>query len=301
VAGIPPVLYVKHGGLLDIAVDPGFSTNGLIYLSYLQGEESASTMRVLKARFDEQNEALADAQIIFESTILPNPELVGGRLALTGDGSLFLSIGDTWKGDPAQDLSDHRGSIIRIRTDGSVPEDNPFKQRVGARAEIWSYGHRNPQGLAFDRVTGQLWEHEHGPQGGDELNLIFPGRNYGWPLATYGIDYSGHLIANGTYPGTEQPVHYWVPLSIAPSSLAVKTEGSRTTLFIGALAGEMLVQLTVVGNCVVSEKHLLKHQLGRIRDVRIDQSGTVYVLAENGTLYRLERWLDGVGPDKGRL
>jgi glucose/arabinose dehydrogenase len=301
VSGVPKVLYAKHGGLLDVAIDPQFATNGLIFLTYLQGEEAASTMRILRARYDEVREALTEETIIFESTTLSNPELIGGRIALTGNGDLFLSVGDMWKGAPAQDLGDDAGSIIRIRTDGSVPDDNPFAHYPGARPEIWSYGNRNPQGLAFDKVTGLLWEHEHGPQGGDEVNLILPGKNYGWPLATYGIDYSGHMIANGTYPGTEQPVHYWVPLSIAPSSLAVETVGARTTLFIGTLAGETLVELTLADNCVVSETHLLKHELGRIRDVRIDESGVLFVLAEDGMLYRIERALDTAGQGKKPL
>jgi len=302
VAGTPAVLYLKHGGLLDIAVDPDFATNGLIYLSYLQGEETASTMRILKARFDPESEKLTDEQIIFESTTMPNSELIGGRLALTGDGYLFLSIGYTWRGDPAQDLGDDRGSIIRIRTDGSVPEDNPFVHRPGARPEIWSYGHRNPQGLAYDRVTGQLWSHEHGPRGGDELNLILRGHDYGWPLATYGVDYSGQPIAiDSRQPGTDQPVRYWVPISIAPSGLAVATNAGHTTMYMSTLAGEMVVQLGVVGDCVVSEHHRLKHQLGRVRDVRIDEAGAVHVLSEDGALYRLDPSLGEDEDAKRRL
>jgi len=172
-----------------------------------------------------------------------------------------------------------------------VPADNPFVGVRHARPEIWSYGHRNPQGLAYDRATGQLWSDEHGPQGGDELNLIHRGGNYGWPVATFGIDYSGRPIAvNSEQPGTELPVHYWVPLSIAPSSLAVETWPATTEIWIGALAGEMVVQLTLAQNCVLTEQRLLRHQLGRIRDVRIDASGVLYVLTDGaeGLLYRVE-------------
>jgi glucose/arabinose dehydrogenase len=210
---------------------------------------------------------------------------------LSGDGYLFISLGDRWDGPCAQDLSDTAGSIVRIKTDGTVPEDNPFVATPGARSEIWSYGHRNPQGLAFDRATGQLWSDEHGPQGGDELNLVRPGGNYGWPLATFGVDYQGHPIAvNSEQPGTELPVHYWVPLSVAPSSLAVETQPATTELWVGALAGEMVVQLTLADNCVLTEQRLLRHQLGRIRDVRVDAAGVLYVLTDGGegALYRVE-------------
>lgn len=292
VSGIPPVLYAGHGGLLDVALDPGFAANGLVYLSYLHGDETASTIRVLRARFDVPNETLTEEQILFESSPpSANPELLGGRLALSGDGFLFLSLGDRWDRDRAQDLSDDAGSIVRIRTDGSIPEDNPFRFVPGARPEIWSYGHRNPEGLAFDPTTGHLWSHEHGPQGGDELNLILPGHNYGWPVATYGVDYSGRPIGLGpVQPGMESPVHYWVPLSIAPSGLALQNDGPNTVMWIGTLSGEMLVRLTLAGDCVASEQHLLEHQLGRIRDVRVNPSGVLYALTDGteGTLYRLD-------------
>ena len=291
IQGIPSVLYAGHGGLLDIAVDPEFEQSHLVYLSYLQGEETASTIRVMRARFDDDNDTLTDQVIIFEGSPGPRPEQIGGRLALSGDGYLFISLGDRWDGPRAQDLSDTAGSIARIKTDGMVPEDNPFIATPGARSEIWSYGHRNPQGLAFDRATGQLWSDEHGPQGGDELNLVRPGGNYGWPVATFGVDYQGHPIAvNSEQPGTELPVHYWVPLSVAPSSLAVETQPATTELWVGALAGEMVVQLTLADNCVLTEQRLLRHQLGRIRDIRVDATGALYVLTDGGegALYRVE-------------
>ena len=195
VSGTPPVLYLGHGGLLDVALDPEFAENGIIYLSFLQGEELASTVKVLRARFDAEQERLVHQQVIFEGSPGPRPEMLGGRMALTGDGYLFLALGDRWDTASAQDLPNTAGSIVRIKTDGSVPVDNPFRGTPGARPEIWSYGHRNPQGLAFDRATGELWSDEHGPQGGDELNLIVRGGNYGWPLATFGVDYSGRPIA----------------------------------------------------------------------------------------------------------
>jgi glucose/arabinose dehydrogenase len=304
VVGIPPVFYVGHGGLLDVAVDPEFEDNHFVYLSYLQGNETASILRVLRARFDQANDALTEAQVIFESSPGPRPEQIGGRLALTGDGYLFIALGDRWDGSRAQDLSDTAGSIVRIRTDGTVPDDNPFSQAEGARPEIWSYGHRNPQGLAFDRATGELWSDEHGPQGGDELNRIVRGGNYGWPVATFGVDYTGKPIAvNSEQPGTELPVHYWVPISVAPSSLAVETQPATTEIWIGTLAGEMVVQLSLADNCVLREQRLLRHQLGRIRDVRIDAVGALYVLTDGGEgmLYRVELPHGGMRPEKGPL
>jgi glucose/arabinose dehydrogenase len=292
VDGVPPVLYSGHGGLLDVAVDPNFEENGMIYLSYLQGEETASIIKVMRARFDADQEALTEQQVIFEGSPGTRPELLGGRIALTGDGYLFLSLGDRWDAAKAQDLSGTAGTIVRIRSDGSIPEDNPFRTVEGARPEIWSYGHRNPQGLAIDKVTGELWSDEHGPQGGDELNLIHRGGNYGWPIATFGVDYSGRPIAiNSEEPGTELPIRYWVPFSIAPSSLSVETLPSGTEIWIGALAGEMVVQLTLNDNCVLTEERLFRNQLGRIRDVRVDDSGVLYILTdgEDGKLYRVER------------
>lgn len=291
VKNTPEVLYKGHGGLLDIAIDPEFENNGLIYLSYLQGTETASMIRVLRAKFDPDHDALADGEVIFESTPGPRPEQIGGRLALSGDGYLFVSLGDRWESDRAQDLGDTAGSIVRIKTDGTIPSDNPFVGVEGARPEIWSYGHRNPQGLAYDRATGTLWADEHGPQGGDELNLIHGGGNYGWPIATFGTGYQGQSIAvNSMQPGTQLPIHYWVPLSIAPSGLAVQTQPATTEIWIGALAGEMVVQLTLADNCVVQEQRLLRHQLGRVRDVRLDPRGVLYLLTDGGQgmLYRVE-------------
>ena len=227
----------RHVGLLDIALDPEFADSRLVYISYLQGEETSSAIKVLRARYEESDEAMTDEEVIFEGSTGASLELLGGRLALTRDGYLFLSLGDRWERDKAQDLSGTAGTIIRIRTDGTIPDDNPFRFREGARPEIWSYGHRNPQGLAFDRATGELWSDEHGPQGGDELNLIHRSGNYGWPIATFGVDYSGRAIAvNSEQPGTELPVHYWVPISISPSGLTIETGPSSTEMWIGTLA-----------------------------------------------------------------
>jgi glucose/arabinose dehydrogenase len=299
----PDVLTEGHGGFIDLAVDPNYAVNDTIYLSYLVGTADSSTIRVMKAKLDDQNEALTDQQILFESTPGAKPEQLGGRIALTPDGYLFLSLGDRWAGDLAQDLTQDEGTIIRIRTDGSIPVDNPFRWLLGARPEIWSYGHRNPQGLAFDVTRKELWSDEHGPQGGDELNLILPGHDYGWPVITYGTDYSGRPIGNGVaQTGLEQPVHYWVPTSIAPSGLALESDPSHRIVWMSTLAAETLVRLTFGDGCTFSEDHFLEHRLGRLRDVRIDPSGVLYVLTDGpeGMLYRLDRGTEDNG-EKTRL
>ena len=292
ISGVPVVSTVGHGGFIDLAVDPDYPANGTVYFSYLMGSEEASTIRVMKAKLDDRGEALSEQQVLFESTPGSRPDQIGGRIALTPDGYLFLTLGDRWLGEPAQDLSNDLGTIIRIRTDGSIPDDNPFRWRAGARPEIWSYGHRNPQGLAFDAARGELWSHEHGPQGGDELNLVLRGHNYGWPLITYGTDYSGRPIGHGSaQAGLEQPVHYWAPISVAPSGLALEPDPSQRIVWISTLAGETLLRLTFGEGCTVSEEHFIEHRLGRLRDVRIDASGVLYVLTDGpeGMLYRLNR------------
>lgn len=290
VSGLPPLLSKGLAGLLDVAVDPDFSENGIVYLSYVQGTEVSSTIRVLRAKLYQSSSALVGQQVIFESTPAAGMEQLGGRIAVTGDGYLFLTLGDRWEPERAQNLSGHVGSIIRIRTDGSVPEDNPFVSVPGARSEIWSYGHRNPQGLALDARTGALWSHEHGPMGGDELNLIVAGRNYGWPVISHGLDYSDKPIGEGTAKeGMEQPLHHWSP-AIAPSGLAVESAGGITILWIGALAGQSLVRLDLDDDRVVREQRLLQNELGRIRDVRIGPDGLLYVITDSseGALYQLE-------------
>ena len=298
IAGVPKVFRGGHGGLLDIALDPGFGKNDVLYLTYLHGSEAASALRVMRAKLDLAKSALLHTKVIFESTAGSRHDQIGGRLAVTPDGYLFLSVGDRWLGEPAQDLADHEGSIIRIRTDGSIPADNPFRSKPGARPEIWSYGHRNPQGLAFNPTSGRLWSDEHGPQGGDELNLVLAGRNYGWPLISYGTDYSGRPASTGAgRPDLEQPVAYWAPLSIAPSGLAVEARRSAEVLWISTLAGQMLVRVSIGANCSITTKAFLKERLGRLRDVRVDPSGTLYVLTDGpeGTLYRIDR--DGIEDD----
>ena len=219
---------------------------------------------------------------------------VGCRIAQASDGNLFLTLGDHFgPRNEAQNLGNHIGKIVRIKPDGSVPSDNPFVNRQGAKPEIWSYGHRNPQGLAFHPQSGKLWEHEHGPRGGDEINIIEKGKNYGWPVIGYGIDYSGAKIHESTRKaGMEQPVKYWVP-SIAPSGMAFYTGDLfapwRGNLFVGALAAQLLVRLEVNGDKVGNEERLLQDLGERIRDVRQGPDGALWLVTDNaaGRLLRV--------------
>lgn len=306
VSGLPPMLAIGHdgqAGLLDVAVDPRFSDNGLIYLSYTHGPRDRSVLRVLRARLD-TTARLQDRTIIYESTPARVPELFGGRLAVTSDGYLFVGLGDRFARERAQDLGDPAGSIIRIRTDGAVPLDNPFATVPGARPEIWSYGHRNPLGLALDD-QGRLWSHENGPYGGDELNLIQPGRNYGWPIISHGVEYPkpppserrGPTTIEGTAKeGMEQPLHVWTP-AVAPSGLALEPVDGSLVFWIGGLTAQSLIALEVRDGVVVDEERHLAGVLGRIRDVRRGPDGFLYVLSDGpeGMLYRLDPLTEHAG------
>jgi glucose/arabinose dehydrogenase len=294
VPGVPEVAARGQGGLLDIALHPDFAGNGLVYLSYAGPGEGGAGTEVARARFD--GAALEDLEVIFRA----EPKVGGGnhfgsRLLFAGDGTLYVTLGDRYRYmKEAQNLDNHLGSIVRLNDDGSVPEDNPFVGREDARPEIFSYGHRNVQGLALEPETGTLWAHEHGPQGGDEVNILKPGANYGWPAITYGIDYSGAIISEKTEaPGMEQPVVYWVP-SIAPSGMAFYDGDAfpewQGDLFVGALAGRHLRRLELDGDEVVDQEGLLVGLGERIRDVRTGPDGYLYVLTDssNGLLLRLK-------------
>ena len=300
VAGVPPVFARGQGGLLDVALAPDFASSGRLYLSYAEPREGASGTTVARARLVEQggDARLEGLEIIFRQ----QPAAAGGshygaRLAFGRDGTLFVTLGDRYSlRDQAQQLSSHIGKIVRIDPDGSVPGDNPFRTRNGARPEIWSYGHRNVQGAAIDPATGRLWTIEHGARGGDELNRPEAGRNYGWPVITYGRDYSGARIGEGTAKeGMEQPVKYWDP-SFAPSGLAFYT-GSllpawKGDLFTGGLSGQRLVRLRLdeARERVVGEEVLLAGRGQRIRDVRQGPDGALWLLTDdpsNGRLLRL--------------
>jgi aldose sugar dehydrogenase len=295
ISGLPPVLTGEHAGLMDVILDPDFAHNRTIYLSYAHGTDDASTVRVLKATLDPAGTALSHQQVIFEAQPYA-PELInyGGRLAFDAAGLLYLTLGDRFEDKRGQDLSDDWGSVIRMRRDGSFPEDNPFVGQAGTRPGIWSYGHRNPQGLVVDPQSGQIWLHEHGPQGGDELNLVERGHNYGWPVITYGVGYDGKPITDLTHAdGMDQPLYYWVP-SIAISGLALyqadRAPQWHGTVWLGALGGEALVRLTLEGGKVVREEQLLKEKFGRIRDVRVGPDGLIYIVNDDpeGALYRIE-------------
>jgi glucose/arabinose dehydrogenase len=293
VPGLPTLRGGGQGGLLDVVPHPSFATNRLIYFSY--AKPSADTMQgttaVARARFE--NDRLTNVQEIFEAKVWSAGRgHHGSRLAFDRNGFLFISLGDrqvppsgNLEAHPAQDLSNHFGTIVRLHDDGRVPTDNPFVSRAGALPEIWTYGHRNVQGLAIHPETGDVWATEHGPQGGDELNLIQPGKNYGWPVIGFGVNYrTGAAIHSGTHrEGMEQPLHVWVP-SIATSGLLFYTgdkfPGWRGNLFVGGMAGEVLVRLTLDGRRVMNEERLVQ-RMGRIRDVRQGPDGYIYLAIDN--------------------
>jgi glucose/arabinose dehydrogenase len=294
VEGVPPVVARGQGGLLDVALHPNFSSNRLIYLSYSKasGDSGAATTAVARARFE--NDRLTGVEDIFVAQTRGAPGHFGSRLAFDRDGFLFVTVGDRMvppagnlEAHPAQDISNHHGTINRLHDDGRVPADNPFVGREGARPEIWSYGHRNPQALAVHPETGDLWATEHGPQGGDELNLIRKGLNYGWPVIGFGVNYrTGAAIHSGTHrEGMEQPVHVWVP-SIGISGMMFYTgdkfPGWKGSLFVGGLAGQQLVRLTLDGQRAELGDVPVR-RLGRIRDVRQGPDGFIYLAIENQT------------------
>lgn len=293
ISGVPAVRAQGQSGLLDVALDPAFARNHRIYLSYLEAHDGGADIAVTRAELT--GNALTNGVAIFHAEpAISSTTNVGSRLAFARDGTLFVSVGDRFSPrEKAQDLSADSGKIVRINTDGTVPKDNPFVGQVGARPEIWSYGHRNPQGMAVNPATGLIWNVEHGARGGDEINIPQRGKNYGWPRITYGIDYSGLSIGEGTQkPGLEQPLNYWDPV-IAPSGMAFYTGEKfpawKGSLFVGGLAGEALVRLTLEGDRIVGEERLLSDLNERIRDVRQGPDGLIYVLTDGagGRLLKL--------------
>lgn len=295
VEGVPEVRAINQGGIQEVAVHPDFESNRTIYLSYSKPNADASlgTTALLRARFE--NDQLHDAEEIFEADAWnERGGHFGAKIVFDGEGHLFMSVGDRQsppEGDleahPAQDFSTHFGTILRLNYDGSVPADNPFVGHATARPEIWSYGHRNPQGLALDPETGDLWETEHGPQGGDELNLILPGRNYGWPVIGYGVNYrSGIPIHDGpAREGMEQPKTFWIP-SIGASGLMFydgdKFPEWRGNIFAGGLATvhRRLSRIMIEDQRVMTRESLL-HGEYRIRDVRQGPDGYIYIATDN--------------------
>jgi len=293
VAGVPAVHAVNQGGLLDIVLDPGFAANATIYLSYAErGEGDENGTAVARARLSGMR--LEDVTVIYrQQPKFASGHHFGSRLVFANDGTLFVTQGDRNKlREAVQDLSTDIGKVVRINADGSIPADNPFAGRAGARPEIWSYGHRNIQGAALHPATGELWTHEHGPRGGDEINVTRAGRNYGWPVITYGREYHGPAIGEGTAKaGMEQPLHYWVP-SIGPSGMAFHDGRGypqwKGQLFVGALAARQLVRLELADDGTVrAEERIAIDE--RVRDVRVGPDGALYLLTDEdpGRLLRV--------------
>lgn len=293
IGGVPPVRARGQGGLLEVLPHPQFATNRLLYLTLSKPNEDGSegTTAVVRGRLE--GDSLRNVEEIFVAKAWSGgANHFGSKLAFDGRGHLFITVGDrgaspnaeTVDAHPAQNLMNHQGTVIRLHEDGRVPADNPFVGRSDALPEIWSYGHRNLQGLAIHPQTGDVWQTEHGPRGGDELNVSLPGRNYGWPVIGFGINYNGQRIHQDTArAGMEPPMHYWVP-SIATSGLLFYTGDRfpawRGSLFVGGMAGEVLVRLTLDGRRVTSTERLFEG-MGRVRDVRQGPDGFIYLAIDN--------------------
>jgi glucose/arabinose dehydrogenase len=299
-ADVPQVAARGQGGLHDVVLDRDYAQNNTIYFCFAEPVDGGARTALARAKLIDGATTgamprLDDVKVIFhQDGPRSRGNHFGCRIVQTPDGNLFLTMGDhfTYRNE-AQNLANHLGKIVRIRPDGSVPPDNPFVSRTGAKPEIWSYGHRNSQGAAINPQTGKLWEHEHGPRGGDEINIPEAGKNYGWPVIGYGIDYDGSKIHESTQKaGMEQPIKYWVP-SIAPSGMAFYTgdlfPAWRGSLFVGALAGQILVRLELKGDTVGSEERLLRTLNERIRDVRMGPDGALWLATDNsaGRILRL--------------
>jgi glucose/arabinose dehydrogenase len=294
VRGLPKVRATGQGGLLDLMPHPAFADNRLLYFSYAADHVGGVTTHVARGRLGDG--ALENVEVLFRAEPASSGRVhFGSRLGFDGQGYLFVSVGERGEMERAQDLGDHAGKIVRLNDDGRVPTDNPFVGRPGARPEIFSYGHRNPQGLAIHPLTGEVWIHEHGPRGGDEINIVRAGANYGWPVVTLGRAYTGLTIGDGlrTMPGMEDPLHHWTP-SIAPSGMAFynadRFTGWQGDLLVGALAHRHLARLKILGETVVEEERMLEDLGLRIRDVRVAPDGSVWLLTDHdpGQVLRLE-------------
>jgi glucose/arabinose dehydrogenase len=284
----------KDVGLLDVVLDPNFASNQRIYFSFFNYIDGTNTNTcIARARLDEKTLTVSDATVIFRALpIMPSKRLgakTGGRIVIDRDGNLLMTLGDRSDSPPwdvAQKLNNHLGKIIRITPDGGVPRDNPFVGKPGVLPEIWAYGMRSPEGLAYDPKSGRLWQNDHGPRGGDELNIVEKGKDYGWPTVARGIDYPGGPIGVTRKDGMEEPIYYWDPV-IAPSGLAFYTGNLfpqwKNSMFVGGLRGALLDRLEMANDKVVAEERLLAELSSRIRDVRVGPDGAVYVLTDSGT------------------
>jgi glucose/arabinose dehydrogenase len=293
-AGVPPVDASGQGGLLDVALDPSFASNHLVYLSYAEpGPNGTAGTAALRGRLGATG--LEDVNVIYRQ----DPKVVGGnhfgsRIVFAPDGKVFITQGERFAyRDQAQNLNSLLGKVVRLNPDGTVPQDNPFVGKSGARPEIWSYGHRNVEAAAIHPETGKLWTIEHGAMGGDELNHPEAGKNYGWPVITYGLDYNGSRIGVGAVKeGMEQPVYYWDPV-IAPSGMMFYTGDKfpawKNNIFVGGLASNVLVRLVLENGRVTKEGRYLHDLHERIRDVQQGRDGYIYVITDNnnGRILRL--------------
>lgn len=292
-SGGPGVAAIGQGGMLDVAAAPDYTRSGWIYFTYSKPQDGNGATTLARARL--QQHRLVDWQdLLVSDSATDTGYHFGSRIAFDDDGHVYFGVGDRGKRDPAQDLSNHIGSIMRLNLDGSIPEDNPFVGHPGARAEIWSYGHRNPQGLVYDGAAARLWEIEHGPRGGDEINLIEAGRNYGWPVISHGKEYWGPVsIGEGTSKaGMEQPVKVYIP-SIAPGSLIIYRGNAfpdwRGNLFAGALKLRHLNRIIISEQGkAIGEERLFEELDERIRALVTDDRGWIYLSTDSGRILRMK-------------
>ena len=298
VSGVPKVDSAGQGGLLDVALHPRFAESRFVYLSFSEPGPGGASTAVFRARLDEgpgRAPSLADGRVIWRAAKKTAATIqYGSRLAFDAAGFLFVATGDRGEGRRARDVADGQGKVLRLRDDGSLPGDNPHAGGPGDAGAVWTVGHRNPQGLAVNPADGLPWLSEHGPKGGDEINVVLRGADYGWDLTTFGVAYSGATVGVGpTAPGVTDPVLHWTP-SIAPSGLAFYDGEAfpswRGSLLSGSLAGRMLVRIELDGRRAVGQEVLLDGTVGRIRDVRVGPDGLVYLLSDgvDGRLRRLE-------------
>jgi len=297
ITGLPAVVFSGQGGLLDVAFDPNFASNKIMYWSYSEKYQQGSLTAVAKGKLNEAADKVENVSVIFRAIPATNSNLqFGSRLVFDKNGNLFVSVGEKFIPEArvqAQKLDSYLGKIVRITTDGKPAPGNPFINKAGAIPEIFSYGHRNPDGLDINPATGELWESEFGPRGGDEINIIHPGKNYGWPIITYGIDYSGAKMGEGIQQkaGMEQPVYYWDPV-ISPCGICFYRGNAvpewRNNLFIAALSGQHLDRLIIKNNKIVGEERLLADKKQRFRDVTY-LNNMLYAITDDGDIYRISK------------
>lgn len=290
VKGVPEVYARGQGGLLDIVLHPNYAENRWIYISYAEPGGNGGHTAVMRARLSDSDE-LVDKQVLFRGTPYTNRgQHFGSRIAFDREGYMYFTIGDRGEMNNAQSIRNVAGKSFRLHDDGRIPRDNPFVGQAGVRTEIFTYGNRNMQGLTMHPETGEMWSHEHGPRGGDEINILSAGKNYGWPEITYGINYNGSIITEDTARvGMEQPLHYWTP-SIAPSGIAFVTSNRypnwKGDLMSGSLSFQFLQRTVLDGEKVVKEERLLEG-IGRVRDVRQAPDGYIYVSTDGGVIARI--------------